>query len=85
MLEAPRKMTNNKCKSFNVSITLTCLHKLVKFHNLVDEGHKHNLLLAIWNTMFARASTLNVNKRVEWTAKQSLYYRTLDSKVSPRR
>ena len=47
MLGAPRKMTNNKWKSFNVSITLTCLHKLFKFHNLVKEGHKDNLLLAI--------------------------------------
>ena len=45
MIGASRKVLNNKCKSVQVSF----LHKLIKLHNLVTAGHKHEIyFLAIF-------------------------------------
>ena len=72
VLGAPRKISNDKWKSVKVSITVSFLHKLIKLHNLVKAGHKHDVLLAISNTVFTRARTPNLNNphksKVEWTA-----------------
>ena len=43
MLGAPRKMISNKWKlSVKVIMTLSFLHKLIRLHNLVKAGHKHD-------------------------------------------
>ena len=44
---AQRKMISNIWRSVNVSIILSFLHKLIKIHNLVKAGEKHDLLLVI--------------------------------------
>ena len=48
MRGALRKIKTNKWESVKVSITLSFLHKLIKLHNLVNEGHKDDLRLAIF-------------------------------------
>ena len=51
MLGATRKMISNKWKSVKVSITLSFLHKLIKFPHLVKAGHKRDLLWQFSNTV----------------------------------
>ena len=54
----------NGKQQIEICITLSSLHKLIKLHNLVKAGHKHDLLLAIFilYTVLTRARTLDVNK-----------------------